>query len=66
MAEGKVKWFNADKGYGFIEREGGDDLFVHISEIQGDVKNLTEGQAVSFTEGTGQKGKIEATQVTAL
>ena len=66
MAEGKVKWFNADKGYGFIEREGGDDLFVHISEIQGDVKNLAEGQAVSFTEGTGQKGKIEATQVTAL
>jgi cold shock protein len=67
MAEGKVKWFNADKGYGFIEREGGDDLFVHISEIQGDgVKNLTEGQAVSFTEATGTKGKIEATQVTAL
>jgi CspA family cold shock protein len=67
MAEGKVKWFNADKGYGFIEREGGDDLFVHISEIQGDgVKNLTEGQAVSFTEATGQKGKPEATQVTPL
>jgi cold shock protein len=66
MAEGKVKWFNADKGYGFIEREGGDDLFVHISEIQGDVKNLAEGQAVSFTEATGQKGKAEATQVTPL
>jgi len=66
MAEGKVKWFNADKGYGFIEREGGDDLFVHISEIQGDVKNLAEGQAVSYTEATGQKGKAEATQVTAL
>ena len=67
MAEGKVKWFNADKGYGFIEREGGDDLFVHISEIQGEgVKNLAEGQAVSFTEATGQKGKPEATQVTAL
>ena len=66
MAEGKVKWFNADKGYGFIEREGGDDLFVHISEIQGDVKNLAEGQAVSFTEAVGQKGKAEATQVTAL
>ncbi len=66
MAEGKVKWFNADKGYGFIEREGDDDLFVHISEIQGDVKNLAEGQAVSFTEATGQKGKAEATQVTAL
>jgi CspA family cold shock protein len=66
MAEGKVKWFNADKGYGFIEREGGEDLFVHISEIQGDVKNLAEGQAVSFTEATGQKGKAEATKVTAL
>ncbi len=66
MAEGKVKWFNADKGYGFIEREGGADLFVHISEIQGDVKNLSEGQAVSFTEAVGQKGKAEATQVTAL
>ena len=36
MAEGKVKWFNPDKGYGFIEREVGDDLFVHFSEIQGD------------------------------
>ena len=67
MAEGKVKWFNADKGYGFIERENGDDLFVHISEIQGDgVKNLAEGQAVSFTEATGQNGKKQATQVTAL
>ncbi len=56
-----------DKGYGFIERESGDDLFVHISEIQGDgVKDLAEGQAVSFTEATGQKGKAEATQVTAL
>jgi cold shock protein len=66
MAEGKVKWFNADKGYGFIEREGGADLFVHISEIQGDVKTLAEGQAVSFTEATGQKGKPEATQVTPI
>ena len=51
MADGKVKWFNADKGYGFIERESGDDLFVHISEIQGEGdKNLVEGQAVTFTE----------------
>jgi cold shock protein len=67
MAEGKVKWFNADRGYGFIGREGGDDLFVHVSEIQGDgVKVLAEGQAVSFTEATGQKGKAEATQVTPL
>ena len=49
MAEGKVKWFNADKGYGFIEHEGGDDLFVHFSEIQSEgFKSLDEGQAVSF------------------
>lgn len=67
MAEGKVKWFNADKGYGFIEREDGDDLFVHFSEIQGDgFKTLDEGQAVSFTEATGQNGKQQATQVRAL
>jgi CspA family cold shock protein len=67
MAEGKVKWFNADKGYGFIEHEGGADLFVHVSEIQGDgVKDLAEGQAVSFTEAIGQKGKAEATKVSAL
>ena len=67
MAEGKVKWFNADKGYGFIEREGGDDLFVHFSEIQGDgFKSLDEGQAVSFTEAVGQNGKAQATKVSAI
>lgn len=67
MAEGKVKWFNPDKGYGFIEREGGADLFVHFSEIQGDgFKTLDEGQAVSFTESTGQNGKPQATSVRAL
>ena len=67
MAEGKVKWFNADKGYGFIEREGGDDLFVHFSEIQSEgFKTLDEGQAVSFTEAVGQNGKPQATQVPAL
>ncbi|HET6351836.1 MAG TPA: cold-shock protein [Coriobacteriia bacterium] len=64
MAEGKVKWFNPDKGYGFIERDGGDDLFVHFSEIQVDgFKTLDEGQAVSFTEGVGNNGKPQATQV---
>ena len=64
MAEGKVKWFNADKGYGFIEREGGDDLFVHFSEIQVDgFKTLDEGQAVSFDEAVGQNGKKQATNV---
>ena len=64
MAEGKVKWFNPDKVYGFIEREVGDDLFVHFSEIQGDgFKTLAEGQAVTFTEATGNNGKQQATQV---
>ena len=67
MAEGKVKWFNADKGYGFIEREDGEDLFVHFSEIQSEgFKSLDEGQAVSFTEATGQNGKQQATQVRAI
>jgi len=54
---GTVKWFNESKGFGFIEREGGADLFVHFSNIQGDgFKTLAEGQAVTFTEGSGQKG----------
>ncbi len=67
MAEGKVKWFNPDKGYGFIEREGGDDLFVHFSEIQVDgFKTLDEGQAVEFEEATGQNGKQQATKVRPL
>ena len=67
MAQGTVKWFSNEKGYGFIEREDGDDLFVHFSEIQGDgFKSLDEGQAVSFVEATGQNGKQQATQVTAI
>jgi len=67
MAEGTVKWFNADKGYGFISRESGDDLFVHFSEIQGEgFKTLDEGQAVSFDEATGNNGKKQATNVRAL
>jgi CspA family cold shock protein len=67
MAEGKVKWFNADKGYGFIEREDGDDLFVHFSEIQSEgFKTLDEGQAVSFTEVVGNNGKKQASAVRAL
>ena len=64
MAEGTVKWFNADKGYGFISREDGDDLFVHFSEIQSDgFKTLDEGQAVTFEVTNGQNGKLQATKV---
>jgi len=67
MAEGTVKWFNADKGYGFISREGGDDLFVHFSEIQTDgFKTLDEGQKVSFDETTGNNGKKQAANVRPL
>jgi CspA family cold shock protein len=67
MAQGTVKWFNADKGYGFIEHEGGDDLFVHFSEIQSEgFKSLDEGQAVSFEQGTGKNDKPQATNVRVL
>ena len=67
MAEGKVKWFNADKGYGFISREDGDDLFVHYSEIQTDgYKTLDEEQRVQFDITTGQNGKLQASNVTKL
>jgi len=63
MSVGKVKWFNESKGYGFIESENGQDLFVHFSEIQGEgFKTLTEGQAVEFQESMGQKGP-QASQV---
>ncbi|EEM80385.1 Cold shock protein cspB [Bacillus thuringiensis serovar huazhongensis BGSC 4BD1] len=49
MEKGNVKWFNGEKGFGFIEREGGDDVFVHFSAIQGEgYKTLEEGQAVTF------------------
>ena len=57
MSEGKVKWFNDGKGYGFIEQEGGKDLFVHHSAIQGEgFKSLIEGDRVSFNIGKGTKG----------
>ena len=60
MAQGTVKWFNPDKGYGFISREDGDDLFVHFSEIQMDgFKTLDEGQPVEFEITTGQNGKLQ-------
>lgn len=57
MNNGTVKWFNAEKGFGFIERENGDDVFVHFSAIQGDgFKSLDEGQAVTFDVEEGQRG----------
>ena len=54
---GKVKWFNAEKGFGFIEREDGDDVFVHFSAIQEDgFKTLEEGQTVEFEITQGNRG----------
>ena len=64
--QGTVKWFNASKGYGFIQRQSGDDVFVHFSAIQGDgYKSLNEGQAVEFEVTKGPKG-LQAANVTAL
>ena len=57
MPEGKVKWFDDKKGFGFIEQDGGGDLFVHHSSIQGEgYKSLAEGDRVSFDVGKGAKG----------
>jgi CspA family cold shock protein len=57
MARGKVKWFNDAKGYGFIEQEGGEDVFVHFSAIQsGGYKSLDENQKVEFDLAQGPKG----------
>lgn len=57
MAQGTVKWFNADKGFGFIEVEGQDDVFVHFSAIQGEgFKTLEEGQKVTFDVEEGNRG----------
>ncbi|NLE22010.1 MAG: cold shock domain-containing protein [Actinobacteria bacterium] len=64
MAEGTVKWFNAAKGYGFISREDGDDLFVHFREIQMDgFRTLEEGDRVVFDVTEGQNGKMQASNV---
>ena len=58
---GTVKWFNAEKGFGFIERQGGDDLFVHFSAIQSDgFKTLEEGQQVNFEITKGARGEQAA------
>ncbi|MBA5728258.1 cold-shock protein [Aerococcaceae bacterium INB8] len=66
MNTGTVKWFNADKGFGFIERENGGDVFAHFSAIQGEgFKTLEEGQQVSFDIEEGQRGE-QATNIVKL
>lgn len=63
MPEGTVKWFSNEKGYGFIEREEGDDVFVHFSQIKADgYKSLEQGQRVSFEITEGSKG-LQAAEV---
>ncbi len=66
MAQGTVKFFNAEKGFGFISREQGDDVFVHFSNIQSEgYKSLEEGQRVEFDVAPGKKGE-EAQNVRAI
>lgn len=66
MEHGTVKWFNNEKGFGFITVDGGDDVFVHFSAIQGDgFKSLEEGQEVEFTIVEGARGP-QAAEVTRL
>ncbi|MBI5187534.1 MAG: cold-shock protein [Nitrospirae bacterium] len=66
MAKGTVKWFNESKGFGFITREDGDDVFVHYSSVQGNgFKSLAEGDAVSFDAEKGPKG-LKAINVVKL
>ena len=63
MARGTVKWFNEAKGFGFISQEGGEDVFVHFSAIQGDgFKTLAEGEALEFDVARGPKG-LQASNV---
>ena len=64
MAQGSVKWFNPEKGYGFISQENGEDLFVHYSEIKMDgFRTLEDGQKVSFDVVEGNDGKMQASNV---
>ncbi len=66
MAKGTVKWFNTQKGYGFITKDDGDDVFVHYSAIESEgFKNLEEGQAVNFEIQDGNKGP-QASNVTLV
>jgi cold shock protein len=66
MSNGKVKWFNAEKGFGFIEADGGTDVFVHFSAIQTEgFKSLEEGQSVSFEIVEGARGPQAANVVKA-
>ena len=66
MEQGTVKWFNAEKGFGFIEREGADDVFVHFSAIQDEgFKTLEEGQTVTFDIEEGDRGPQAANVIKA-
>lgn len=66
MARGKVKWFNENKGYGFIAQDTGEDVFVHYSAIQGSgFRTLSEGQDVEFEVSQGQKG-LQASKVNRI
>ncbi|HZK46992.1 MAG TPA: cold-shock protein [Atopostipes sp.] len=66
METGTVKWFNAEKGFGFIEREGADDVFVHFSAIQDEgFKTLEEGQTVTFDIEEGDRGPQAANVIKA-
>ncbi|AER18718.1 cold-shock protein [Streptococcus suis] len=66
MVQGTVKWFNAEKGFGFIAQENGPDVFAHFSEIQSDgFKSLEDGQKVTFEVEQGQRG-LQATNITKI
>jgi CspA family cold shock protein len=66
MTQGTVKWFNGEKGYGFVTQDEGEDVFVHYSEIQGDgYRSLNEGDRVEFELAQGKKG-LQATKVKRL